>query len=199
MKLHLIRSELCRRSLHRRGHYVHPVEGACSLVDRALHRNNDGLLPPLQALGPLPLPGGRADEVNYDLELFEEIFLKLLDTATEDDAECFIRSCVDSRAITWERCCATFGALREEATLEDLSPLPIGAAAFHSGLARLGRPDSWPFLLVSDDLADGHWNRDARTLAALLRSVVKKRPRHNALRLFHPVLPRPEHSSSVWT
>ena len=82
---------------------------------------HDCVLPPLQAAGPLPAPGRRAEHDDYDLTLFEELYLLMLDMQGADVGLEKLKKCIQSRAITWEKLRLTLHALRDEATVDDVA------------------------------------------------------------------------------
>ena len=162
---HLLRAEFCRRSLQRRGIHVAPVPGIGSISNGHLERAHDCVLPPLQAQGPLPAPGRRAEHDGYDLILFEELYTIMLDATGVEDCFQHLKLCIQGRVITWERLLLTLRALRDEATPADVEALPITKEAFHLLLGRLEDPHTWPFLTQDTVIFEGHWNRDVQDLA----------------------------------
>ena len=169
LKAHLLRSEFCRRSLERRGHFVRPAAGIGSTEDQSNERRHDGILPPLQAQGPC-LPGGaRALRPDYNLELFEAIYSNLLDADSLPVALATTRACIQNTLITWEDLCKTLRGLEEEATAEDLDVLPIGAEGFAHLLRVFYDPSSWPFLGEDIEIEDEHWHRDLAVLEQFCR------------------------------
>ena len=162
---HLLRAEFCRRSLQRKGIHVAPVPGIGSISNGHLERAHDCVLPPLQAQGPLPAPGRRAEHDDYDLILFEELYTIMLDATGIEDSFQQLKLCIQGRVITWERLLLTLRALRDEATPADVEALPISNEAFHLLLGRLEDPHTWPFLTQDTVIFEGHWNRDVQDLA----------------------------------
>lgn len=162
---HLLRAEFCRRSLQRKGLHMAPVPGIGSAQNGHLERVHDCLLPPLQAQGPLYAPGRRAEADAYDLSLFEEIYMMLLDATGVEDGFQKIKTCVHGRVVTWERFLSTLHGLRDEATPADIAALPLTPADFALLLQRLADPGTWPFLLQDVATTDGHWNREVHVLA----------------------------------
>ena len=162
---HLLRAEFCRRSLQRKGIHVAPVPGIGSHINGQLERAHDCVLPPLQAHGPQPAPGRRAEHDGYDLNLFEELYLVMLDAT--DNADCFqqLCTCIQGRVITWEKLLLTLRAVRDEATPADIEALPFSKDDFHSFLERLADPHTWPWLTQDEITFEGHWNRDVHDLA----------------------------------
>ena len=79
-----------------------------------------------------------ADE--YGLNLFESIYLALLEANDVEDGEAIIRNCVRGKAITWEMFQKTLLVLRHEATADDLAVLPFSADAFFHLITKLAIP-----------------------------------------------------------
>ena len=125
-------------SSQRRGIAVPPVPGIGSATNRELEKVHDSLLPPLQAQGPHHALWRRGLVDDYDLELFEMIYLRLLDVESEADGEFAMRDCALARPTTWETWIKTLQGLKSAATPADLELLPIGTAAFHRLLDWLG-------------------------------------------------------------
>ena len=177
---HLLRAEYCRRSLQRKGHFVRPVPGIGSTVNTRQEQQHDHLLPPLQAQGPQPGDGRSFAYVNYDLELFEQIYEALLTAKDEQDGEQIIRACVQGKALTWERFQQTLCSLHSEATDSDIAVLPFDNETYARILRTMALPTSWPFLCLSMDEKAGHWNQELHSLAEFC-VIEADDPRRSAL------------------
>ena len=162
---HLLRAEFCRRSLQRKGIHVAPVPGIGSVANGRLERTHDGVLPPLQAEGPQPAPGRRAEQDGYDRNLFEELYMTMLDATDTENCLLQLQAGIKKCVITWERLLLTLRAIKDEATPADIDALPFSADDFHYLLGRLASPCSWPWLTSDQATSEGHWNRDVNDLA----------------------------------
>lgn len=160
LKAHLFRADYCRHSLQRRHQYVTPAPGIGSVANECQERALDGLLPSLQGPGPR-LPDGRhVPEIDYDLELFEAIYLGMSDVTSVTDGEALIRTLVKDRAVTWEDCRKTLQALIQEATPQDTEVLHLAASDFFALLRRLCEEAEWEFLQEDAKVVTAHWQRE---------------------------------------
>lgn len=82
LKAHLLTSHRCRHTLQGRRQRWTPAPGSGSIVENALNAKHDGLLPPLQAQGPCVEAGPLRTDVDYDLDIIEELYTDFLELET---------------------------------------------------------------------------------------------------------------------
>ena len=103
--LHLRTAPTCRQRLIGRNMHCPLMPGCGSTEDRNLQAQVDGALPFQQAQGPqVENPRMRDFGDYYKLQLFENIFLVLLDAQPTDFSDVTIRQCICSHPISWTDC-----------------------------------------------------------------------------------------------
>ena len=164
LKTHLIRADYCRHSLQRRNHYVAPVAGIGSTENDRQERLLDGLLPPLPGHGP-HLPQGRhAVALDYNLDIFEAIYMRMLEVTSVSEGAEVLRNVASEIPATWEDFRLTLQALMREATPEDTAVLNISAEEFFGLLRRFSLETQWPHLCEETEITGTHWHRELRVL-----------------------------------
>ena len=126
LKAHLQRSNECSAILWGRRKYVQPADGCGSEHDQQLCHQHDGILPPLQTLGPRLPEGAREPIPEFDLELAEGIYLGLLERQDRGDLQKIIQEVIVAHPVSWDSCRATLSYLVEELTVADIDALAIG-------------------------------------------------------------------------
>ena len=99
---HLRTAHRCRRQLIAQRHWCDPVPGAGSGVNVQQLAHNDGALPFMQAQGPTLPAAGQEDFMDYHLELYEDIYLALLETTTL--ARISIVTRIRAQPLSWTFC-----------------------------------------------------------------------------------------------
>ncbi|CAL1138089.1 unnamed protein product [Cladocopium goreaui] len=164
LKAHLIRADYCRHSLQRRNHYVVPAAGIGSSENDHQERILDGLLPPLPGHGP-HLPQGRHGvALDYNLIIFEEIYMRMLEVTSVAEGEAVLRAVASEIPTTWEDFRQTLQALVREATPEDTAVLGISAEDFFGILRRFSLEAQWSFLCEETEIVTEHWHRELHVL-----------------------------------
>ena len=113
---HLRAAHWCRRQLIARRHWCDPVPGAGSGVDNQQLTRNDGALPFMQAHGPTLPDAGQEDFRDYHLELYEDIYLALLETTTLAQARTSIVTRIRAQPLSWTLCRRTLEQLIDDLT-----------------------------------------------------------------------------------
>ena len=150
---HLRRSERCRGKLWGRRCRFAPTGGSGSIQDKQLCQEHDGILPPLQAEGPHLEDGPTVELPEYDLQLAEAIYLKILEAEGMGDVENIVRSVTDDRVTTWTTWRTTLAYMLDIMTAEDIQALDLGEYDIKRLLHALQRVQAWPFLAEALDRA----------------------------------------------
>ena len=143
---HLRHSTLCREKLWGRRSRFAPTGGTGSISDRSLCQAHDGILPPLQAEGPQPEDRPAVTLPDYDLQMAETIYQKVLEAEGGADVEHLVRSATDDRITTWTIWRATLVYMLDILTVEDIQALDIGEYDIKRLLHALQHAHAWPFL-----------------------------------------------------
>eukprot|EP00435_Cladocopium_sp_Y103_P029537 s1029_g7.t1 len=146
LQQHLRHSQHCREVLWGRRRFCGPVGGIGSGTDRGLHKLHDGVLPPLQAQGPQLPAGPRVALPDYDLELAEKIYARILERPPGQDVESLVREAIGCTPISWTSCCRTLDYLLAEMTDQDIAELYLGELDLRQLFRDLRVPAAWPFL-----------------------------------------------------
>lgn len=101
LKAHLISSARCRHTLQGRRLRWTPAPGTGSTIEGELNAVHDGLLPPLQAQGPMVEAGPLGADVDYDLDIIEELYMDLLELDSMEACEKAVRDVAKRHAVSW--------------------------------------------------------------------------------------------------
>lgn len=146
LKAHLLRSGECSAVLWGRRRYFRPADGCGSAHDQQLCQRHDGVLPPLQTMGPR-LPDGFREQIpDYDLELAESIYIGLLERQDQGDLQQIVRNVIAAHPVSWDCCRATLDYLMEELTIGDIDALAIEGIDIKELLRTLRHVEAWDFL-----------------------------------------------------
>eukprot|EP00435_Cladocopium_sp_Y103_P027077 s1060_g6.t1 len=149
LKMHLIRSGLCRRTLIGRRQWEVPQPGLGSAADEERRVAWDNRHFPIAAQGPLPQPGVLRDFDVEHRDLFDQIALLILDHPDLAQLELLLRELICSMPISWTQCRSTLDevmkALFHDAEIEDEAV----DGEIVELLTRLRDPQQWAFLCRS--------------------------------------------------
>ena len=149
LQQHLRCVDACRQSWIGSFGLVPPGPGIGSQANARLEQEHDRLLPPLQAFGPQPQPGGTADFDDVGWKLFADLTLLLYETAGDLSLAAELRDCIQSSPVSWTTCRRTLHEiLRQlESAFDEFGDRSKDEVVC---LVRdLLRVDSWPFLNVA--------------------------------------------------
>eukprot|EP00435_Cladocopium_sp_Y103_P026761 s2688_g6.t1 len=146
LKSHLLRSDICRRTLISRRCVVSPVPGAGSSIDGQQALRHDGILHPLQGAGPSLPPVPLVEDLDYDLGLIEEIYLALIENDTASTTTSLVSAVITSRAVSWTLCRRSLARMEQDLSDEDVAVLRDLHQDLRAVLLRLQDPGAWPFL-----------------------------------------------------
>lgn len=149
VQTHLRHSTVCREQLQGDRRWCHPVPGIGSQQCQEQQNRHDGLIPHLQAQGPLQPPGPRRVR---DRENGELIALILDCVSTSHDpahVEDELRAVIGSHPISWTDLVVTLLFLKEHYTIEIVEDTGFPIAEMHRILVRLSDPAQWDFLNMS--------------------------------------------------
>ena len=149
VQIHLRHSDACREQLQGERRWCRPVPGIGSQLCQEQQKRHDGLVPHLQAQGPLQRPGPRRAR---DLEN-GELIAQILDCVSlpRDFAqmEGDLRARIESFPISWTDYVATLQFLREHYNSEIEEDTGFSIVNMHRMLDRLSDPAQWAFLNVN--------------------------------------------------
>eukprot|EP00438_Fugacium_kawagutii_P025050 Skav224656 [mRNA] locus=scaffold4300:194197:204539:- [translate_table: standard] len=149
LKAHLRTVEVCRVGLQARGQLFSPAPGAGSTEDRQRLRQHDGLVPVLQAAGPL-LPAAQGPLWDqHDPDLSDQLAICFLDHEDLHNIEEAMRQVIVQRPVSWTMCQTTLAHLRQTLTEEDALATEFSLADLRALCASLACASSWPFLSSS--------------------------------------------------
>eukprot|EP00438_Fugacium_kawagutii_P008432 Skav234478 [mRNA] locus=scaffold1647:327122:330094:- [translate_table: standard] len=182
LQRHLRSVRLCRDRLRASGVRYTPQPGIGSAADQQAQHVHDGLLPVLQAAGPLmPLQGaGHQEQTDVDWQLLDDIMDCLLDVA--DDAvdapslESLLCACIQGRATSWTTCSATLHHAVRGLGVAEQELLGNQFDMVVCVLRQLASVESWPFLVNHTQRTTGSFDPSAclaeleETFASLYRS-----------------------------
>ena len=146
LQQHLRCVDACRQSWIGSFGLVPPGPGIGSHVNARLEQEHDRLLPPLQALGPQPQPGGTADFDDVDWRLFADLTLILYETAGDLSLAAELRDCIQSSPVSWTTCSRTLHEILShlECAFDDFGDRSKEEVV--CVVRELLRVDSWPFI-----------------------------------------------------
>ena len=90
----------------------------------------------------------------HDLEVAEQIYLRLLDCHGGDLVEQTVRDVITASPISWHTCRATLDYMLAELSTEDIAVLDIGEIDIKQILQNLKEIDAWSFLRQEADQRD---------------------------------------------
>lgn len=145
LKMHLIRSEICRTTLIGRGYRELMLPGLGSREDTERWMKWDNKLPPMSAAGPHPQAVARRDFEMEHTALYEEIILGILDIDAKD-FETFVRRCIAQYPISWTKCRLTLQEVYRQGQAAALDVDPAHMKHCLTILRSLSEASAWPFL-----------------------------------------------------
>ena len=150
LKAHLLRSRDCRVRLLPRRHGGPLLPGVGSVEDTQRQLAHDGRTPPLQAFGPHPFPlGGNADLEHFDLDLHDDLALRLVDFQHEEPSvslERVLRDLIMTHPVSWTVCQQTLWELYRTCQQEPDGWHRVSQAEASDIVQRLSNAAAWPFL-----------------------------------------------------
>ena len=158
LKAHILASRRCRHLLQGRRARWAPAPGSGSAVENELVAAHDGLLPPLQAQGPWNEERPQRPDVQYDLDIIEELCTHFLDVDTLDECEQIVRNIAKRHAVSWATFTASLAEFLEMFTTEDAQVLRIDGSDLRRLLSSLCAPTSWTFLHSSTQTHRSNWH-----------------------------------------
>ena len=159
LKAHLLRSHPCRQLLLGRNFQCNIEPGPGSSTDQARHADWDGNLPPLQAAGPLVMPGPLRDFPSEDVELYQTLALILVevDTVSVDQLADRIIDTVLATAISWSSCRHMFIAFKNTLDADEMGITCSNLELLTAMLDRLLLPSTWSFLTSPSARSASSW------------------------------------------
>eukprot|EP00438_Fugacium_kawagutii_P018676 Skav217881 [mRNA] locus=scaffold67:50416:53766:- [translate_table: standard] len=146
VQCHLRHAHECRAQLYQRGRLHSPAPGAGSRQNAHLARVHDGLLPPLQAQGPMPPIGRGHRPEDYDGALYHAILETLLDWDGIVPLEERLRLLLVGRTTSWTMCMRTLDYIIEQMQLDETEHLAVTLEELTAIFAELRNPQTWDFL-----------------------------------------------------
>ena len=143
---HLRIADSCRQQLIGKRMNCPLMPGVGSQEDRALEERLDRAQPFLQALGPHNQPIQRADFEAHDEQLFEDLYLALLDAQEDIALETLIREEICQHAVSWTVCQRTLSHFLEIFTPQDAEVLVFSFDMVRHCIQTLSNAEAWPFL-----------------------------------------------------
>ena len=145
---HLRHAHTCRQSLIGRRIRCPVMPGTGSIVDQALSEQIDGTLPFQDGHGPKFPADTRHDFETYDVQMFESIYLYLVDYDGPGgtDLQSKLADLICAQPISWTVCHATLAHFLETFTCADAEPLSVSFDQVVACIGFLMQSDSWPFL-----------------------------------------------------
>lgn len=146
LQAHLRGQRVCRQQLIGAHHHHSPLPGIGSTQDEQLERRRDGLIPTLQAAGPL-MPARLGVDDDDEHAIFRTACAELLldYEAAEGDLEAKMKALVAQYVLTWDQLCFTLRKLLQELVADDETPLQVNVAELHRVIGQLLQPDRWEF------------------------------------------------------
>eukprot|EP00438_Fugacium_kawagutii_P010157 Skav235745 [mRNA] locus=scaffold1612:161426:167122:- [translate_table: standard] len=169
LQSHLRTNEMCRRHLLGSRIRCDPMPGIGSTEDARKEACRDGLIPTLQAEGPLPQQHLGADHDGEHVELRTALAELLLEPFVSVDVLTqTLMQTVMQHVVTWTDLCATVNHMRRQFTETDYELMAFPQADLHQALDMLCSPRMWPFLqkpyvkdLSHDAKSFEHWTAQA--------------------------------------
>lgn len=134
-----------------RGHYVQPVPGAGSVVNRSLAEQHDGLLPTLDGEGPQPLPVRLGMDADFDPAFYDKCVAAMFDHNNDTSLFENLRACIEATPISWTSCKQTLARIAREVQHGDGEALGMTDDEFRQVLCQLQDHHTWDFLQDSTD------------------------------------------------
>ena len=159
LKAHLLTSHRCRHTLQGRRQRWTPAPGSGSIVENALNAKHDGLLPPLQAQGPCVEAGPLRTDVDYDLDIIEELYTDFLELETIAACEKAVRDIAKQHAVSWEIFSASLAQFLEMFSDDDAQMLRVSGSDLQSLLHSLRQTSAWTFLCKQSQSSQSAWHR----------------------------------------
>lgn len=163
---HLRHSHQCRITLQRRLPELQPQEGHGSVVDRALDRQHDGLLPPMASHGPsLPVPLLR-DIQDFDTEFYGECAEILLSDRSVTAKNAAVRTMACTKTLSWTQFSLTLDRFKTHVQHADLEAFHMSMSDLDEMFDDLLKVDTWPWMkhdqadLQEFSCADMEWQCD---------------------------------------
>ena len=163
---HLRHSHQCRITLQRRLPELQPQEGHGSVVDRALERQHDGLLPPMASHGPsLPVPLPR-DIQEFDTEFYGECAEILLSDRSVTAKNAAVRTMACTKKLSWTQFSLTLDRFKAHVQHTDLEAFHMSMSELDEMFEDLLNVDTWPWMKHAQEdvqefsCADLEWQCD---------------------------------------
>lgn len=181
LKAHLISSARCRHTLQGRRLRWTPAPGTGSTIEGELNAVHDGLLPPLQAQGPMVEAGLLGADMDYDLDIIEELYMDLLELDSMEACEKAVRDVAKRHAVSWATFSTSLSQFLEMFSDEDAQVLRVPGGEVRRLLQALQEPSAWTFLCQSSTTHHSVWHRPIAQLeqfcvAELERPMEEPRP-----------------------
>lgn len=158
LKTHLLTSQHCRHTLQGRRTRWTPAPGAGSATENDLNVTHDGLLPPLQAQGPCFEDGPLRPDVDYDLDIVEELYMDFLDKDSIDACEKVVRATAKGHAVSWHTFRASLRHFLDIFTDTDAQVLCVAGADLRNLLTSLCETSAWTFLFSHPRTHSSLWH-----------------------------------------
>ena len=174
LKAHLLYSTRCRQTLQGRRVRWNPAPGAGSTVEGELTELHDGLLPPLQAQGPLIEAGPLGADIDYDLDIIEELYVDFLELNSIEECEQAVRKVAKRHAVSWSTFQASLAQFLEMFNEEDAQMLRVQGGQVRRLLGALQADSAWSFLTLTSEPSTSIWHRPMAQLEEFCRQELEE-------------------------